>query len=58
MDYNSSHAVECCSGKPYVKLPSSEPKVEVDNATIVVRITKPIMYRGKLIKMVIAVANK
>ena len=57
MGYDEDNIVECCEGIPKSNIPSAEPQVEFDDADLVVRITKPVLYRGKLVQMVITVGN-
>jgi hypothetical protein len=51
-DYNLTHEVECCEGVPRIKVNSPKPVVKVD-ATTIVRVSKPILYRGKVVNMII-----
>jgi len=58
MSYDATHEVECCEGAPKLKQISNAPKVEITGANLVYRLTKPIWYRGKLVQMIIAVADQ
>ncbi|RLE42661.1 hypothetical protein DRJ48_03085, partial [Candidatus Woesearchaeota archaeon] len=51
--YNSTHNVECCTGTPVPKITQALPEVEVKNATIVQRLTKLVLYRGKPVQMIV-----
>jgi len=59
VDYEGAivESIECCTGSPKAKAAVQLPLVNVEGATTVQRITRPVLFRGKLSQMIIVTYN-